>query len=174
MKDIPGFEGKYAVTSCGKVWSYKYKKFLKPKTVRGYHMVDLFKNGEGKKSPIYVHRLVAITYIPNPDNLPCVNHKDESRTNNCVGNLEWCSYQYNNTYGTRMEKVKASGATKNLWKYGVEAIKQAVLCVETGVVYESEMEAARQLGISHSHIGCCCNGKRKTTGGYHWQFAEGR
>lgn len=171
MKDIPRFEGKYAVTSCGKVWSYKHKKFLKPQTVKGYSRVVLV-DKDNKVHQCNIHRLVAITYIPNPDNLPCVNHKDEIRTNNCVDNLEWCTYQYNNTYGTRLEKVSKKSKKNELWKYGVEAIKTAVRCVETGVVYESAMEAARQLGISHSHIGCCCTGKRKTTGGYHWMFAE--
>lgn len=171
MRDIPGFEEKYAVTSCGKVWSYKHKKFLKPKIVKGYSRVDLV-DKDNKVHQCNIHRLMALTYIPNPDSLPCVNHKDENRTNNCVGNLEWCTYQYNNTYGTRLEKVSKKNKANKAWKHGVEALKKAVLCVETGVVYESAMEEARQLGISHGHIGSCCNGKRKTTGGYHWKYAE--
>lgn len=79
MRDIPGFEGLYAVTSCGKVWSYKSKKFIKPYRIgNGYLAVKL----AGKN--YRVHRLVAMTYIPNPENLPFVNHKDENKHNNCL------------------------------------------------------------------------------------------
>lgn len=101
MKDIPGYEGKYAITSCGKVWNYKFKTFMKPEQMNnGYLRIQLSK--DGKKERFLIHRLVAITYLPNPDNLPCVNHKDEIRDHNWINNLEWCSYSYNNCYGTRM------------------------------------------------------------------------
>ena len=90
MKDIIGYEGLYAVTSCGKVWSYKSKKFLKPGKRRdGYLHVSLYKGGEGKL--YYIHRLVAEAYLPNPNGLQQVNHKDENRENNALQNLEWCT-----------------------------------------------------------------------------------
>ena len=89
MKDIQGYEGLYAVTSCGKVWSYKNERFLKPYKKRdGYLEVYLYKGGERKH--YIIHRLVAMAYIPNPDNLPQVNHKDENKENNALPNLEWC------------------------------------------------------------------------------------
>ena len=75
MKDIKGYEGLYAVTSCGRVWSYRRNKFLAPATIKsGYNYVNLYK--DGKKKFCRVHRLVAEAYIPNPDNLPQVNHKN--------------------------------------------------------------------------------------------------
>lgn len=90
MKDIKGFEGLYAVTSCGKVWSYKAHKFLSPgKTQDGYLQVVLRKDNESKH--LYVHRLVAQAYIPNEDNLETVDHIDCDKTNNNVNNLHWLS-----------------------------------------------------------------------------------
>lgn len=173
MKDIPEFEGRYAVTEDGKVWSYKHKKFLKPKLVNGYPMVDLFKNGEGKKYQVAVHRLVAITYIPNPDNLPEVNHKDEDGMNPHVDNLEWCTHKYNMNYGTRTQRAEAK-KTPEVWdrirKASAKAHKKPVRCLDTGAVYSSISEAATLLKISVSHIGSCCNGKRKTCGGYRWAY----
>lgn len=175
MKDIPGFEGKYAVTEDGKVWSYKHRKFLKPKLVNGYPMVDLFKKDDSKKHPMHVHRCVAITYLPNPDNLPEVNHKDECPTNPNVDNLEWCTHKYNMNYGTRTQRAEAS-KTADGWarcrKASVEAHKKPVRCVELGKVFESIKEAAQAVGACAGKIGQCCIGKRKTCAGYHWEYAE--
>ena len=104
MKDIPGYEGKYAATSCGKIWSYKSKKFLKPKSDKdGYYKVNLYY--DGKQKTYFIHRLVALTYIPNPNNLPQVNHKSEIKTENFIDNLEWCTGEYNTNYGTRNERA---------------------------------------------------------------------
>lgn len=156
MKDIKGFEGLYAITSCGKVWSHRSQKFLKAANDgRGYLYVCLKKNG--KQKAIKVHRLVAEAYLPNPDNLPCVNHKDEDKTNNCVNNLEWCTYYYNHHYGTKIER-----AAKALWK--------KVRCIETGEVFNSQKEAAEKYGLSQGNISRVCRGKAKTTGGYRWEF----
>ena len=116
-KDIEGYEGWYQVSSQGRVRSVEryvnYKKtglsnrksrILKAKKdYYGYMVVNLSVNCKVKTMKI--HRLVADAFIPNPDNLPCVNHKDEDKTNNFVDNLEWCSVAYNNTYGTRIDRV---------------------------------------------------------------------
>ena len=94
MKDIKNYEGLYAVTSCGKVWSYKYKKFLKPASdKKGYFKVVLYKNGKCKNYKI--HRLVAEAYIPNPDNLPQVDHIDNDKTHNYINNLQWITNRNN-------------------------------------------------------------------------------
>lgn len=83
MRDIPGYEGLYAATSCGKIYSYRAKKFLKPRiTKKGYCRVLLYKDGKGKD--FYIHRLVAEAYLDNPENLSQVNHKDEDKSNNSV------------------------------------------------------------------------------------------
>lgn len=90
MKDIKGYEGLYAITSCGKVWSYRAKKFMKPPlNWKGYLKVNL--NKDGKIKNFAVHRLVAQAYIPNPDNLETVDHIDGVKTHNWVNNLQWLS-----------------------------------------------------------------------------------
>ncbi len=88
MKDVIGYEGLYAITSCGKVWSYQNKRFLKPWfNGRGYLYVDLHKNG--KKKNFRIHKLVAEAYVPNPNNLETVDHIDGNKEHNYVGNLQW-------------------------------------------------------------------------------------
>lgn len=107
MKDIKGFEGKYAITMSGRVWSYKSQKFLRPQISRkkfGYLQVDLY-NKNGEKVRCYVHRLVAETYIPNPDNQPQVGHIDENPFNNNWDNLYWTNPMNNCNYGHRNEKI---------------------------------------------------------------------
>lgn len=110
MKDVVGYEGLYAVTSCGKVWSYKQKKFLTPVMMYGYPRVGLWKDGKVKRE--FVHRLVAMAYIPNPENLPQVNHKDENRANCCLQNLEWCDAKYNANYGSRNSRIAEKNTKK--------------------------------------------------------------
>ena len=104
MKDICGYEGLYAITMTGRVWSYRRKKFLKQEADKdGYLMVILYKDG-GRKG-LKVHRLVAETYIPNPDNQPQVGHIDENPRNNCWDNLYWTNAKNNCNYGNRNEKI---------------------------------------------------------------------
>lgn len=101
-KDIAGYEGLYQVSNLGNVLSLNYlghgkKQLLKQTmTTNGYKKVILWKNGVGKN--YRVNRLVAAAFIPNPDNLPIVNHKDWNRLNNCADNLEWCTVKYNSNY----------------------------------------------------------------------------
>lgn len=97
----------YIVYSDGKVWSKRYKRFLKGNIVRGYLVVCL--NHKMK----LVHRLVAESFIPNPDNLPQVNHKDENKLNNSVENLEWCDAKYNTNYGTGIQRQWETKHNKN-------------------------------------------------------------
>ena len=94
MRDVKGYEGLYAVTSCGRVWSYRSKKFLKPKCDKdGYFQVNLSKNGKAKR--FLIHRLVASAYLPNPDNLPEVDHIDNDKTHNYLNNLQWITHKDN-------------------------------------------------------------------------------
>ena len=157
MIDIIGYEGLYAITNCGQVWSYRKNTFLKPYLARGYFKVCLCKDKIRKQ--VLIHRLVAEAFILNPLNLPQINHIDENKQNNCAENLEWCNAKYNINYGEHNKKVGKSHCKK-------------VYCVELGKVFESAKLAAMQLGLSDSNIAKCCKGKYKTTGGYHWEYAD--
>ena len=130
-RDIKGYEGKYKISSYGKVKSLKHKdeKLLKPSYDKdGYKQVILCDNGKDKKW--FIHRLVAIHFLPNPNNLPQVNHKDEDKANNVVENLEWCTCKYNINYGTaKNKKAKSQG--------------RQVLCITTGKIFYSIREAGR-------------------------------
>lgn len=155
MKDIKGFEGQYAITSCGKVWSYKSKRFLVPwDNQYGYLQVGLMVNSKLKKYRI--HRLVAEAYIPNPDNKPYVNHLNECKSDNYVSNLEWATAKENINYGTGIER-----GSKRQWT--------KIRCVETGDIYPSQKAASRDTGICVQSIHFCIHGKQKTAGGYHWE-----
>lgn len=147
MKDIKGFEGLYAITSCGRVWSYKSKKFLTPARDRkGYLRVCLYKEGKGNVKGI--HRLVAETYIPNPENLETVDHIDSNKEHNYIGNLQWMTNEDNDRKG-HCKKVR---------------------CVELNKIFESQTAAAKELNICRTNIVLCLKGKRKTCGGYHFEY----
>lgn len=158
--------------------SYKNKRILKWIIANtGYAVVDLFKNKEQKRFSI--HRLVAITFIPNPYNLPQVNHIDENKLNNCVSNLEWVTAKQNMNHGTRLERQKAS--TNYHSKRRIESAiatclkrRKAILQFKDGEFvarYESAKEASIKTNINHSHICECANGKRYShAGGYEWKY----
>lgn len=158
---IPNYEGLYEINTKGEIRSlhnrYSNETVILKQGVgsKGYKNVTLCKNGH--QTTFNVHRLVALVFLPNPDSLPCINHKDEDKTNNDVSNLEWCSYYQNNVYGSRLTK---SAAKRSI----------PVLCIETGVKYSSAYAAQRQIGIRQNQISRCCHGKAKTAGGYHWKF----
>lgn len=158
MRDIKGYEGLYAVTSCGKVWSYRKKRFLKPYNhSSGYLSVNLY-NTLGTRKTRLLHRLVAEAYLVNLDNLPQVNHKDENRFNNCLNNLEFSTSIYNNNYGTRNKRI-------------AETLGRAVYCIELDRHYKSISDAARELHISGGNISEVVNGNRRIAGGFHWRWA---
>ena len=120
-RPIEGYEGLYEVSNLGRVRSldrFYYRlhkgKVLSPTKDRyGYLTVTL--NCNGKSKTIKIHRLVAQAFLPNPDNLPQVNHKDEVKSNNCVDNLEWCSAKYNVNFGTRQERYRNTMLEKGHW-----------------------------------------------------------
>lgn len=163
-KDIPGYEGLYQASNLGNIRSlYNYRKYniLTQNIKRGYYQIGLRKNGIRKWHQ--VQRLIASSFIPNPNNLPQVNHKNENKLDNRVENLEWCSVSYNNSYGTRIQRVKNKVA-KPILQFDLDGnfIKQ----------YSSLMDASRELKISPSNISQCANGKYKTCKGYIWEFAQ--
>lgn len=161
MRDIKGFEGLYAVTSCGRVWSYRNNKFLKPGcTTSGYFQVVLCK--DGKNYPKYVHRIVAETYIDNPNNLQQINHKDEIKYHNWINNLEWCTPKYNINYGTGHSRASYAQRLSN--KRRIE-----IVCLETGIKYNSIRHCSLETGIARRSLQFCLSGKQKMAGGLHFE-----
>lgn len=163
-KSVVGYENLYEVSSFGRVRSvdrttigktafsddslYHFKgKILKQgnRKTSGmpYKQVVLYKNKEHKT--VAVHRLVAETFIPNPDNLPQVNHKDENPSNNNVSNLEWCTCKYNVNYGTATDR-RALKTRNNAYN------QKPVICLNTNIVYRNSCEAERKTGIKANTI----------------------
>lgn len=161
-KPVVGYEGHYQVSNFGRVKSIKFgKEIILKQHINikgGYYYVCLLKNGKHKN--YYVHRLVAQAFIPNPDNLPEVNHKDECKTNNVVSNLEWCDRKYNHNYGTINERISQS-QSKTVLQYDLNGnlIKE----------WKSINECGRN-GFNQGDICKCCNGKRKTAKGFIWVY----
>lgn len=157
-RDIEGFEGKYMASNTGKVKSLNYNKTGKEKILEGvdygygYLYVVLYKDGKGK--PCRINRLVAMAFIPNPDNLPEVNHKDKIRTNNNVENLEWCTSQYNVEYSQAKAVI------------GINKVSGLI------VEFPSAHEASRQTNINRGNISSCLIGKRNSAGGFYWIYAD--
>lgn len=152
-RPIKGYEGLYEISNQGRVksltrycMSFGYRKtLLKEKIMKpsrspsGYFQVGLSKNG--KRRHFFIHRLVATTFISNPNNYLCINHKDEVKTNNCVNNLEWCTTKYNNNYGTARKRAKRTfiiNKTK-----GINDIDKALLNTHV-----TKTALAKRLGIS--------------------------
>ena len=173
-KDIEGFEGFYQISNLGRVKSLeriidrpisgkiKYtEKILNVQLnkKRNYVYIQLYKNGYSRR--YIVHRLVAEAFIPNPNNLPQVNHKDENSLNNCVDNLEWCTAKYNLTYGTRIERI----AKKNY-------VPVIAYNDHEEFLFSSQTDGAKQLNVLQSNIAHCLKNNRYTCGGYHWKYAN--
>lgn len=167
MRDVAGFEGLYKVTSCGKIWSVRYNRFIKPAGGKGnYQMICL--QVKGKQYFDYVHRIMAKAYIPNPDNCKEVNHKDEVKDHNWVNNLEWCDRRYNINYGTRNDLVREKNRLSGCYKH----IPKRIYCVETDTVYPSINSAAKELNLSQPLVSNCVNGKCKSVKGYHFRYSN--
>lgn len=171
-KDIEGYEGIYQISNLGEVKILKTKKIKKPYFRKNckYEMINLNKNKTQKS--FLVHRLVAKTFIPNPNNYPIINHKDENKLNNCVENLEWCTQKYNLNYGT--VKGRISEHRKGQFAYGDNYQAEKILCIETGITYSCIQEAADKTKINRSCISACCRGKQKTAGGFHWSKLQAK
>jgi len=167
LREVKGFEGLYSVDREGNVWSYPKKKhilkgkflipFMSEGKQKGYHYVTLMK--ENKKCSKKVHRLVAEAFIPNPDNLPEVNHKNAIKTCNKVWNLEWNTKKQNNDHAIKL----------GLYDNAINARKISVSCIETKVVYSSLTEASKYTGIDISNISAAIHNKQKKAGGFTWK-----
>lgn len=164
---VKGYDGRYLVLPSGRVWSTRKRGSLSEKQRKdGYTEVNLWKDNRCKS--YLVHRLVAEAFIPNPDGLPQVNHKDENRRNNNRSNLEWCNSKYNSDYGTgRKRAVKSRKDRKVNCK--------PVVCLDANnMVFESIAEAEEVTGVNRSCITRVCNGERKTAGGMRWEWQDNK
>lgn len=157
-RDVPGYEGKYQVSNTGAVRNALHLTLKIRESAKGYPMVWLHANG--KLNAHSVHRLVATAFLPNPTQLPEVNHINGVKTDNRVENLEWCTISHNrrhSAYVLRNESGKP---------------KRPVVCIDTGATYPSVAEAARAVGGNKQNITNCCQGKRRSHKGLRWKYAE--
>ena len=175
------YEGLYKVSNLGKILSLNYKRTGKPELMTpsddggGYLVVHLSKNGETKNC--LVHRIVAETFLPNPENLPQVNHKDEDKTNNFVflnedgsadkekSNLEWKSPKDNCNHGTRNERIAKANTNGKKSKKVLQLSSTGELIRE----WESTMECGRN-GFTQQSVSACCRGKLKTHKGFRFMY----
>ena len=165
--DIPGYEGLYEINKNGDIFSkersviskngvvkiYPRRKKVCTKLKIGYYAVGLWK--ENKQDIVFLHRLIAETFIPNPNNYLYINHIDGNKENNSIENLEWCTQSYN---------------VLHAYKTGLTGRNVPVMCIETGEIFHSQSYAARKLGDinKQSAISQCLLGKRETAFGFHW------
>lgn len=163
------YEGLYKVSNWGRILSLNYlntgkSKLMTPFEVgTGYFQVQLWKNKEYKTC--LVHRLVAETFLENPENLPEVNHIDEDKTNNRVENLEWKSRRDNLNHGTRNERIAKANTNGKLSKRVLQLSLSGDLIKE----WESTRECERN-GFDHGHVAACCRGEQKTAYGFRWEY----
>ena len=181
-KVIPGYSGYYEASTLGRIRSIerdvvsysrngtRYVKRLKSVVLsqattnkNGYLVKTVLLSSNGKHKMFVVARLIALTFIPNPDNLPQVNHKDEDPTNNVWTNLEWCDATYNNRYGTR--SIRES-ITKS------RPILQFLLDGTFIKRWNSSKEVEKTLGYYHKGICLCCEGVYKQSKGFIWRYEE--
>ncbi len=176
-KDIEGYEGRYQISNLGNVKSLMYRgkgceRNLTPKVNNcGRLWVELFLNG--KKKQFLIHRLVAKAFIPNPQNLPQINHIDENTKNNCVENLEWCTGAYNIRYyherhPDAARNRKHSQNYRRRVNIHIHQINASGCIINT---WEDARTIAVETGFSQWSITQCCDGKRHTAYGFRWQYA---
>lgn len=183
-KDIKGFEGRYAVSTYGRIKSLPRsvdnhtgkieikERILKQRPdFKGYMRIDL-KDNNGKRCYLGVHRIVAMTFIDNPLNKPQVNHIDGNKANNRVENLEWNTNSENQKHAYKMGLNYVTGRAGRKRR---EVCQIDPITGEVVNIFPSISEAAKSVGCSkESNIGECCRHKygRKTIGGYRWEFRE--
>ena len=188
-KDVVGYEGLYQVSNKGNVRSLHWYggdkvRQLKPINRNDYYVVTLCKDGVQK--PTLIHRIVAMAFIPNPDGLPIINHKDENGHNNCVENLEWCDKSYNQIYSMDLHddrrmlfannfRDKETGKLetpmiKRLQHKHYHKVRQYTLDGEYIRTFDSVRDAYRKTGFDSGLIAKVCNGVHKQCYGFLWEW----
>lgn len=174
-KDIDGYNGKYQISDEGEVRSFSRWKngnlLKKGMTITGYFRVNLVGTGRGDIKPKVIHRLVAKAFIPNPLNLPEVNHIDGNKLNNNVDNLEWVSREENIQHAYRIGLIpRRIGGERSNAKTVLQKDKNGTLIKE----WDSVASIHREKGYSTNSIICCCNKKPKyhTAYGFKWEYKQ--
>lgn len=166
-RPVVGYEGLYEVSNLGNVDSLNFHREGRRHRIKvrvnffGYAYVML--NKDKQQRPYFLHRIIAMAFVPNPNNYPIINHKDENPLNNNIENLEWVTYKYNTNYGTcikrRSEKKK-------------KPVIQMTLDGEFIARYNSVKEAAANINCRPSSITCACRGRLKKCQGFLWKFEK--
>ena len=171
-KEIEGTNGYYFISDEGKVFSTRNNKMLSTQVLpNGYCRIELNIDGEVRRE--LIHRLVAEAFIPNPNNYPIINHKDENPSNNHADNLEWCTQEYNCNYGTRNERILANREYVAGWNHGQsKPVKQFTLDGKLIHEYGSCGMAATLTGLDARSINKCANGKLKQYAGFGWSYTD--
>ena len=160
-KPIKNYEDRYLVSDTGLVFSKLSNRLLKPKIDRyGYKVIGLTLNGKTKH--ITIHRLVAINFIHNPNNLPVVNHIDENKLNNNVNNLEWTTVKDNDNHGTRNIRMANTKKKNPIAQYD---LNMNLIAIHLGI-----KDAQRDTGVNRNSIRDVCRGNRSNAGGYVWRY----
>ena len=160
FRNIKGYEGLYQVSNKGRVFSLKSRKFLSPFiTYNGYQKINLY-NGNKKIKKEYIHRIVALVFIPNPEQKSQINHINEIKTDNSVKNLEWMTAKENVNYGNRNKKASKS-KNKPILQYTIEG--------KFITEYSSLNEV---MSLFNKGVGDCLRGRNKTSGGFVWKYKE--
>lgn len=175
-KGYEDYKGLYKVSNLGRVKNNRGLIKSPELNHKGYYRVQLYNKGKRKNKRI--NRLVALAFIPNPNNYPMVNHKDENKLNNRVSNLEWCTNKYNCNYGTVRERIAKTLSKVMKGKYtsgNNPNAKEVVMYDKQGnklKEFDCIKDAERYLGKSHANtnISKCCKGKQKTAYGYKWKY----
>lgn len=173
---VDGVENpRYKVSSHGRIICLNWCRTGKPRLCRLTKMRDGYLRVEIDCVPKSVHRIVAETFIPNPEGKPCVDHVDTNRKNNCVDNLRWCTQKENSN--NPLSKKHYSDNAAMLGKFGAEhnsSISIVQLTKDGKFIkkWTCSYEVQRELGINQSAITKCCRGKQKTAGGFRWMYAS--
>lgn len=178
MKDVPGFEHLYAVTEDGKVWSYRSNRFLQPYKDKGGYWVTSF-TIDGVQKHFRVHRLVALAWIPNPENKPTVDHIDHDLDNNCASNLRWATYaeQEENKILTHSVQEQIQVMTEKARLVNQKAVEQRDINDHSILyaTYESAAEAALAVVGDKTlkrPIQRCANKEYRSAYGYWWCYKK--
>lgn len=165
-KSVVGYDTPFEVSNYGRIRA-KVAKNGKPSkeyrilkaTDNGNGYLRIVRTKDGKQKTLYVHKLVAQMFIDNPQGLTEINHLDENKYNNNVANLVWCTHKENCQYGTRNERAG-------------EKHSKPIICVETGIKYNSVSEAAKRMNCRNTAINNCLKKRTQTSCGFHWEYCN--